>query len=259
MILDKIVAYKKTKLEIEKALTPFSEIISQLETCDKGRDFKKAFEEKKDISIIAEIKKASPSKGVIKEDFNPSEIAKAYTANCTEAISVLTEDRFFQGNNSYLNQVREFSTSPLLRKDFIIDPYQIYQSKVLGADAILLIVSILSKEQLVDFQRIAMDIGLNCLVEVHDKSELEIALETDAEIIGINNRDLKTFNTTLSTTERLINHIPKSKIVVSESGINTRHDIEFLSSLGVNGVLIGESFMRAPTIEVKFKELRGEK
>lgn len=259
MILDKIVAYKKTKLEIEKAVTPFSEIISQLETCDKTRDFKKAFEEKKDISIIAEIKKASPSKGVIKKDFNPCEIAKTYTANCTEAISVLTEDRFFQGNNSYLNQVREFSTSPLLRKDFIIDPYQIYQSKVLGADAILLIASILSKRQLIDFQRIALDIGLNCLVEVHDRSELEIVLETDAEIIGINNRDLKTFNTTLSTTAKLINHVPKSKIVVSESGINTRQDIKFLRSLGVKGVLIGESFMRAPTIEIKFKELRGEK
>lgn len=259
MILDKIVAYKKMKLEMEKALAPISEVISLLSSCDAVRNFRKAFEEKNDLSIIAEVKKASPSKGLIRKDFNPSEIAKAYTDNCAEAISVLTEDKFFQGHNSYLKQVREVSSAPLLRKDFIIDPYQIYQSKILGADAILLIVSILSKKELVDFQSIARDIGLNCLVEVHDRFELETALETDAEIIGINNRDLKTFKTTLSTTEKLISHIPKSKIVISESGISKRQNMEFLRSLGVNGVLVGESFMKSATIAENFKELRGEK
>lgn len=258
MILDRIVGYKKMKLEIEKATTPIGEIISLLIDCDESRNFRKAFEEKNDLSIIAEVKKASPSKGVISKDFNPSNIAKAYTDSCAEAISILTEDKFFQGHNSYLRQVRKVSTAPLLRKDFIIDPYQIYQSKILGADAILLIVSVLSKQELIDFQRIARDIGLNCLVEVHDRPELEVALETDAEIIGINNRDLKTFNTTLSITEGLINHIPKSKVVISESGINTRRDMEFLRSLGVRGVLVGESFMRAATIKDKFRELRGD-
>ncbi|MCG8539218.1 MAG: indole-3-glycerol phosphate synthase TrpC [Clostridia bacterium] len=257
MILDRIVAYKKKKIEEEKSITSMDEIISLIENCSKGRSFKEAFEDKRNIGIIAEIKKASPSKGTIKEDFDPMEIAKDYSINKVEAISVLTEDRFFKGHNDYLNQVRGVTSAPLLRKDFIIDPYQIYQSKALGADALLLIVSILSKKTLFEFKEIAEDIGLDCLVEVHDRFELERALEADSKIIGINNRDLKTFKTSLLTTEKLIGHIPKSKIVISESGINSRQDMIFLESLGVKGVLIGESLMRANSIGEKLGELRG--
>ncbi|SKC80888.1 indole-3-glycerol phosphate synthase TrpC [Maledivibacter halophilus] len=258
MILDKIVTYKKMKVKKEKEITPINHIISSIENCKERRNFKRAFEKVKGLSIIAEIKKASPSKGIIKNNFNPMEIAIAYTENKAEAISILTEDKFFRGDNSYLNVVRNVTSAPLLRKDFIIDPYQIYQSKILGADAILLIVSILSKTQLIEFQKIARSLGLFCLIEVHNRAELEIALEADSEIIGINNRNLKTFKTSLSTTENLIKHIPKSKIIISESGINTRQNIKFLETLGVNGVLIGESFMRASCINDKFKEFRGE-
>lgn len=258
MILDRIVKYKKIKVGEEKKVTSLDNILHSMEDCDKRRDFKESFKDKKSMGIIAEVKKASPSKGIIKESFNPTEIAKAYSLNNAQAISVLTEDRFFKGRRDYLNQVRRVTSAPLLRKDFIIDSYQIYQSKVLGADAILLIAAILSKKELIEFKRIAEDIGLQCLVEVHDRFQLEAALEAESEIIGINNRDLKTFKTSLATTENLIKYIPKSKIVISESGIDTRHDMEFLQSLGVKGVLIGESFMRAKSIDDKFKELRGE-
>ncbi|WP_432662869.1 indole-3-glycerol phosphate synthase TrpC [Wukongibacter baidiensis] len=258
MILEKIVSYKRKRIEEEKNILSLDRILSLIDSHDTGRNFKGAFEDRDNISIIAEVKKASPSKGLIRKDFNPVAIAEAYKSNKAEAISVLTEDNFFLGSNDYLGKVRNVTYAPLLRKDFIIDPYQIYQSKLLGADAILLIVSILSKNQLLEFKGLAKSIGLQCLVEVHNRSELEIALEVDSEIIGINNRDLKTFKTSLTVTERLIEYVPKSKIVISESGINTRSDIAFLQSLGVKGVLIGESLMRAESIEDKFKELRGE-
>lgn len=254
MILDKIVAYKKIKVKMEKELTPINQLLWKLEKSKATRSFKKALQ-KDGLSIIAEIKKASPSKGIIKKSFNPKEIAKAYTENKAEAISVLTEDKFFKGDTSYLNKVRNITTAPLLRKDFIIDPYQIYQSKVLGADAILLIASILSKNELIKFREIATSIGLCCLTEVHNRTQLEAALEADSEIIGINNRNLKTFETSLLTTQNLIKHIPESKITISESGINTRQDMKFLESLDVNGVLIGESFMRSSSIKDKFAEL----
>jgi indole-3-glycerol phosphate synthase len=257
MILDKIVDYTRKKLEEEKIITPFNKIVSQIEACNETRNFKKSIIENKDISIIAEVKKASPSKGVIREDFQPLAIAKEYEKNKVQAISVLTENKFFQGKDEYLSQIKGITSIPILRKDFIIDPYQIYQARVLGADAILLIAAILTKNELIDFQSIAKEIGLQCLVEVHDESELNIVLETEAEVIGINNRDLKTFKTTLETTERLMSFIPKDKAVISESGINTRKDMEFLSNLGVQGVLIGESLMRAKSIDEKLKELRG--
>ena len=173
-------------------------------------------------------------------------------------MSILTEDKFFLGKDEYLEQVNKTTSIPLLRKDFIIDEYQIYQSKVLGADAVLLIVSILSLEKLIKFKKLADELGLSCLVEVHNKRELDIALDAGVEIIGINNRDLKTFITSLKTTEELIKYIPKNKIVISESGINSRRDMEYLQKLGVNGVLIGESLMKSKNINQKISELRGE-
>lgn len=257
MILDKIVDYKRKKLEEEKIITAFNKLVSQIESCNETRNFKKSIIENKDISIIAEVKKASPSKGVIREDFQPLAIAKEYEKNKVQAISVLTEDKFFQGKDEYLSQIKGITSIPILRKDFIIDPYQIYQARVLGADVILLIAAILTKNELIGFQSIAKEIGLQCLVEVHDEAELNTVLETEAEVIGINNRDLKTFKTTLETTERLMSFIPKDKAVISESGINTRKDMEFLSNLGVQGVLIGESLMRAKSIDEKLRELRG--
>lgn len=258
MILDKIVNHKKKKIEEEKKNISIDKLISQISNPSITRDFKQSIKGKNQLSIIAEVKRASPSKGIIREDFDPLAIAQCYEKNKVEAISVLTEEQFFQGHNQYLLDIKKTTTVPILRKDFMIDPYQIYQSKVLGADVILLIVSILSKKELTDFQDIAKKIGLQCLVEVHNQMELEMALSAEADIIGINNRDLKTFETTLKTTEKLMPFIPKDKVVISESGINTREDMAFLQGLGVDGVLIGESLMRAKSIDRKLMELRGE-
>lgn len=257
MILDKIVAYKKMKVEEEKKITSFDSLISQIEKCETTRNFEQSINTQNELSIIAEVKKASPSKGIIRKDFDPLSIAEIYDKNGVSAISVLTEDKFFLGKNQYLSDIRTITYVPVLRKDFIIDPYQIYQSKVLGADAILLIAAILTKKQLVSFHRIAEEIGLQCLVEVHGKFELETALDTDADIIGINNRNLKTFETALETTEKLIQFIPKDKTVISESGIKNKTDMKFLKDLGVGGVLIGEAFMRTKSIDEKLRELRG--
>lgn len=241
MILDEIVEYKMQQLKLEKENIPLDELI---EGCNKEikRDFKKALSKEK-ISIIAEIKKASPSKGVILEDFDHIKIAKIYEDIDIDAVSVLTEKNFFKGNDLYISEVKKVNSKPILRKDFIIDPYQIYQSKVIGADAILLIVSIL-KDKLKQYHDLASSLGLQCLVEVHDKEELKIALESGASIIGVNNRNLKDFTEDLKNTERLIKNIPSGILMVSESAIKTPEDIKYLNGLGVNAVLIGETFMR---------------
>ncbi|MCK9267480.1 MAG: indole-3-glycerol phosphate synthase TrpC [Alkaliphilus sp.] len=257
MILNKIVEYKKERIKDEKARMSLKTLIKRLYLTEPSRDFKESFTDNK-LSIIGEIKKASPSKGIIKEDFCPRQIARIYDENKVDAISVLTEDKFFKGSNLYLKQVRKVTNLPILRKDFIIDSFQIYQSKVLGTDAILLISTILTKRQLTDFQKIAKVLGLCCLVEVHNKEELDIVLETDAEIIGINNRNLRDFTTDIRNTEDLIKFIPNNKIVISESGINSQKDMDYLKSLGVSGVLIGESLMKAQCIGEKLRELRGE-
>lgn len=241
MILDDIVKYKKMQLEEQKKLKPIDMLIEQCAKIDTS-DFNGALS-KKGISIIAEIKKASPSKGVIKKNFNPVKIAEIYDKIGVDAISVLTERHFFKGKDEYINDVKTITTKPVLRKDFIIEEYQIYESKVLGADAILLIVSIVGNH-LKDLYGTAKGIGLDCLVEVHDRKELDIALDARCEIIGINNRDLKSFEVDLSTTENLIKYIPEYKTIVSESGIKSASDIKYLKSLGVDAVLIGETFMR---------------
>ena len=208
------------------------------------------------MSIIAEVKKASPSRGIIKEDFDAAGILAEYGKSDIQAVSVLTEKSFFMGSDEYLVKDRQSLPLPILRKDFIIDIRQIYQSRCLGADAILLIVSILPGDILKKFMIIAGILGLHCLVEVHDEEELERALAAGARIIGINNRDLKTFNVDLTTTERLINKIPTDRVVVSESGISSVDDIRRLKTLGVDAVLMGEAFMKAPSISEKVLELR---
>lgn len=258
MILDDIVRYKEIKITKEKQENPVSDIIKKLENIDLTRDFINSFNKNKKISIIAEVKKASPSNGVIRESFNHLNIAKDYEKNRVDAISVITEDKFFLGRDDYLTDIKKITTVPILRKDFIVDEYQIYQSKAIGADAILLIAAVLNKKRLYNFYKIARDIGIQCLVEVHDRKELEEVLEIDVQVIGINNRNLKTFKTQLSTTEELIKYIPNNKVIISESGINTRNDMAYLENMGVDGVLIGESFMRSDDIGKRISEFRGD-
>lgn len=241
MILDDIVAYKKNQIKNEKEITPIKKFINQYKDF-QVKDFKQSLS-KDNISIIAEIKKASPSKGIIKEDFDPVKIAKVYEAVNIDAVSVLTEKEFFKGNDAYIKQVKEVNSKPILRKDFIIDEYQIYQAKAIGADAILFIAAILG-DKLKGFYNLAKEIGLQCLTEVHDVRELDNALEAGCDIIGINNRDLRDFTVSLNTTEEIVKHIPDNIVVVSESGIKTPEDIKYLRALGVNAVLIGETFMR---------------
>lgn len=257
MTLEKIVSLKRKKVEIEKSIISIENLQKRIRDLDT-RDFKGAIGKNKKLNIIGEVKKASPSKGVIREDFDPISIGKIYEKNQINAISVLTEENFFLGKDEYLSLIKKETKIPILRKDFIIDSYQIYQSKELGADAILLIGTLLTKRELIEFQKIAKDINLQCLVEVHNLEELGKVLETGTEIIGINNRNLKTFEVTIETTEELIGYIPKDKVVISESGISNRKDMEYLKSIGVDGVLIGESFMKSKSMENKIKELRGE-
>jgi indole-3-glycerol phosphate synthase len=240
LILDDIVNYKKKQVEEEKVMKPLNRLENEIIDM-KTRDFKGSLS-KDGISIIAEIKKASPSKGIIKENFDPENIAKVYEKIDIDAVSVLTERKFFNGRDEYIRIVKDVTSKPILRKDFIIDEYQIFQAKYIGADAVLLIVSVLGKK-LKNFYKLSRELGLQCLVEVHDRQELEVALEEEVEIIGINNRNLKDFIVDLNRTEKLIKYIPKSRVIVSESGIKTPQDILYLSSIGTNAVLIGETFM----------------
>ena len=258
MILDKILEKKKLRLSGEMghdSAEDWKQILTRHDL-PEVRDFRRAIKRKGRISIIAEVKKASPSKGVIREDFDPVDIAGEYACSDVQAVSVLTEKDFFQGDDDYLVKIRQSFSLPILRKDFIIDLRQVYQSRHLGADAILLIVSALSDKTLKKFLAEAGMLGMECLVEVHNREELERALDAGAGIIGINNRNLNTFEVDLRTTEKLISYIPGDKLVISESGINSASDMACLDSLGVDAVLIGEAFMRAGSIREKIREIR---
>ncbi len=257
MILDTIIEQRRIRLEAEKKALPLDVIRRVVEnSLGDTSDFKAALKQE-EISIIAEIKKASPSKGLIKRDFDPPAIAREYEQGGAAAISVLTEEDFFLGSNEYLTQVKELVSISVLRKDFIFDPWQVWQSAYLGADAILLISAVLSAEELRSLRTLANDLNMDALVEVHDSEEIKKALESEADIIGINNRDLKTFEVRLETTEKLIHELPSGVATVSESGIDTAKDMEYLKDLGVHAVLVGESLMRAPSISGKLKELKG--
>ena len=260
MILDEILAHKKEELSKLKTDFPMKGLLEGLKIRIKHvpppRDFIKAILGR-GIRIIAEVKKASPSKGIIRKNFHPVEIARTYESNGAAAISVLTEEKYFLGCLDYLREIREVVSLPLLRKDFIFDEYQIYESRAAGADAILLIASILGKRQIEDFLKLSQSLGLSCLVEVHDEDDLKKVLSTDAELIGINNRDLETFKTDIETTINLIKNIPKDRIVVSESGINDYSDVELLRKKGVNIFLVGEAIMKEKDIGKKLRELRG--
>jgi indole-3-glycerol phosphate synthase len=208
------------------------------------------------ISLIAEVKKASPSRGVIRPDFHPAQIAQAYTRAGARALSVLTEPHYFQGSLAYLEMVRAVTPLPLLRKDFIIHPAQIIEA-VGRADAVLLIVAALAPAELRTFLALATACGLDALVEVHDRAELEIALEAGAPVIGINNRDLRSFTIDLEATYRLLADIPEDRLVVSESGIHTPAQVRALTAAGVDAILVGEAFMRQPDVEAAVRELLG--
>ena len=210
-----------------------------------------------DIAIISEVKKASPSKGLIREDFNPVEIAEVYETHGASALSVLTDEKFFQGSVTYLEQIANTVKLPILRKDFTIDPYQIYEARAIGASAILLIVSILTPEELADYLDLSRQLDLDALVEVHTEEELAVALDVGAEIVGINNRNLKTFEVTLETTFSFIDRMPDDILKVSESGIYTRDDVVKLRDAGADAVLVGESLMREADMGSKLRELVG--
>ena len=256
MILDEIVENKKKEIEHEFTKEYTKKIMSNSGCVKKENRFYKTLIEKTGIAIIAEIKKASPSKGIICEDFDVSEITKKFDKVEIEAISVLTEKKYFLGNVKFIDMIKDLTAKPVLRKDFIIDERQVYESAYLGADAILLIASVLNIKEMKKFIKIAEDIGLDCLVESHDEFELERALESDARLIGINNRDLKTFDVSIDTTMNLIDKIPKDKTVVSESGIFDYKDMQMLCQAGVKAALIGEAFMKAGSIEEQVKRLR---
>lgn len=241
MILDEIVACKRAQIEREKEEMPLDRLMPLLEERDK-RDFRASIDTGR-ISIIAEIKRASPSKGIIRAGFDPVKTAEIYEELDIDAVSVLTEKMYFLGDDSYIPRVRKVTHKPVLRKDFIVDEYQLFQSKALGADAVLLIASVLGNE-IKRFHDLALELGLCVLAEVHDYMELYSALNAGCGIIGINNRDLTTFEVSLKNTEKLIRHIPEGIVKVSESGIRTPVDIRYLSGLGVDAVLIGETFMR---------------
>lgn len=256
-ILDKIVAYKREFLARCMAQTPFEKMAQLAEDALEPPSFFDGLIDGDDIAVIAEVKKASPSKGVIRGDFDAVGIAKVYVENGASALSVLTDEKFFQGSVDYLTQISIVVDRPVLRKDFTIDPYQIYEARAIGASAVLLIVSILTHEELSSFIATSRALGLDALVEVHEWEELMVALDAGAEVIGINNRNLKTFDTSLDTTYGLIDHIPDDVLTVSESGIYTREDIVALRDAGADAVLVGESLMREPDIAAKLQELIG--
>ncbi len=257
MILDEIVENSRRELEVRKLKMPLEKV--QKLAIDEPHPIDLATTlSKEKIGIIAEVKKASPSRGVICRDFNPVEIARTYAGNRASAISVLTENKYFQGSLDYLRDINRSLGNirpPLLRKDFIFDPYQIYESRAYGADALLLIVAILKFAELKELLDLSHSLHMKCLVETHNEDEVNLAVKSGARIIGINNRDLHTFNVDFNTTARLRPLIPGDRIVVSESGIKTRSDMEKLQSWGVSAALIGESLIASNNIAAKMREL----
>ncbi len=242
-----------------QASVPLRELKSKITDIQKPRDFRTAVKRSLDenIKLIAEIKKASPTKGIIREKFDHISIAQIYDKKHVHAVSVLTEEDFFMGSLSFLPEVKKITSKPVLRKDFIVDEYQIYETRVNSADAILLIAAILEKNQAAEYLNLARELGLSVLFEVHDYKELEMALLIACDIIGINNRNLKTLQIDMNTTFTLRREIPSDRIVVSESGIKSRMDVQKLQNIRVDALLIGTSFMEAEDIGKKIDELTG--
>jgi len=248
-ILRKIVATKREEVAAGKAARDLAALRREAEARGGQRDFVAALRgaaEARGAAVIAEVKKASPSKGVLRADFRPAEIAASYERHGAAALSVLTDAPFFQGSREALEAAREACALPVLRKDFMVDPWQLFEARAMGADCILLIAAILGDAELADFEATARSLGMAVLVEVHDRAELERALRLATPLIGINNRDLRTFEVSLDTTLAMLPAVPPERIVVSESGIHAPADVARLRAAGVRAYLVGEAFMRAP-------------
>jgi indole-3-glycerol phosphate synthase len=251
-ILQDILATKSEEIAAGKAQTSMNNLLAQVQHCTLPRGFLQALKRpptKTSIALIAEIKRASPSKGLIREDFDPATLATAYQVGGACCLSVLTDEQYFQGDNGFLGEARAACTLPILRKDFIIDPWQVAQSRVLGADCILLIMAALETAQAHELSSLAQDLGMDVLVEVHNAEELEAALTLPVRLIGINNRNLSTFETSLSVTEDLSRDLPENLFLVSESGIYTAADIARVKTAGARAVLVGESLMRQKDVK----------
>ena len=259
-ILKKIVQRKHEEIAERSQHASLQQLADGLADAATLRGFARALEAKINAGragVIAEIKKASPSKGVLREDFRPAEIARSYAAGGAACLSVLTDRDFFQGGDDYLRQARAACALPVIRKDFIVDAYQVYEARVIGADCILLIVACLQDAQMRELNDLAHKLGMDVLIEVHDEAELERALSVDNRLIGINNRNLRTFEVSLDTTLRMLEKIPEGRILVTESGIHSREDVALMRSHDVNAFLVGEAFMRADEPGKRLAELFG--
>ncbi|MEJ2528711.1 MAG: indole-3-glycerol phosphate synthase TrpC [Gammaproteobacteria bacterium] len=257
-ILRTIIGRKLEEVTERATLLPLTQLMATLELASGCRGFVQALESKINSGnpgVIAEIKKASPSKGVIRADFRPAEIARSYERAGAACLSVLTDIDFFQGADSYLQEARAACALPVIRKDFFIDPYQVYEARALGADCILLIAACLTDTQMGELNDLAADLGMDVLIEVHDAAELERTLPLNSRLIGINNRDLRSFETSLDTTLDLLEQIPDDRIVVTESGIHTPEDVARMRANKVDAFLVGEAFMRADDPGAKLAEL----
>jgi indole-3-glycerol phosphate synthase len=257
-ILKKIIARKREEIAGRSAKVSVDELKARLAEADAPRGFAAAIEARiaaGQAGVIAEIKKASPSKGVLREDFRPAEIARSYAANGAACLSVLTDVDFFQGADSYLQEARAACELPVIRKDFIVDPYQVYEARVINADCILLIVACLEDGQMRELNDLAHELGMDVLIEVHDAAELERALQVENRLVGINNRNLRTFDVSLDTTLDLLANVPDDRLVVTESGIHTPADVKLMRDHGVHAFLVGEAFMRAEDPGGKLAEL----
>ena len=247
-ILRTILARKAEEIVARSARVPLAELVARVGAAPPVRGFARALQSAiadGEPAVIAEIKKASPSKGVIRPDFHPADIAVSYEFGGAACLSVLTDEDFFQGHDTYLQQAREACTLPVLRKDFTIDPYQVYEARVLGADCILLIVAALDDMQLAELSALALELGMDVLVEVHDIDELERAIQVPVPLIGINNRNLRTFEVSLQTTLAMRDAVPRDRLLVTESGILGQADVATMRAAGVHAFLVGETFMRA--------------
>lgn len=257
-ILDEIVAAKKQELAIQRQAVSLERLQEQIASQPPPLNLR-AVLNGEGVRLIAEVKKASPSRGLLSPDFEPVRLAGIYSANGAAAISVLTDLRF-QGELGHLAQIKKAGASgqaPVIRKDFIFDPYQVYEARAYGADAFLLIVSVLTPQQLKELLELGHELGMQCLVEVHDEGQMQVGLDSGAEVIGINNRDLRTFTTDLAVTQRLAPLVPKGKVVVSESGISNRDHLRRLARCRVDAVLVGEALVTASDIAAKVRELAG--
>ena len=257
-ILEQILADKTVEVAAAKAARSLGALEADLKQADAVRGFARAMRDRinqRQSAVIAEIKRASPSKGLIREDFEPARHARDYAEHGATCLSILTDKKYFQGADEYMQQARAACSLPVIRKDFMIDPYQIAESRALGADCILLIVAALAPSQLHELADYAREISLDVLVEVHNHAELELALELETDLLGINNRDLHSFTTSLDTTLDLAKHIYEGKLIITESGTHEKADVELMHANNIYGFLVGESFMRAPQPGEKLKEL----